>query len=237
MGAVNVLYAAVMTGSVATGVILSSRMPKPPGLGRAHRLVVGAAAIVGGCLGAKAPFLLGDPRALTTVRVWLENGRTLTYGLVGGYLAVELAKWSAGIRVKTGDYLAVPLAASIAVGRLGCFVGGCCFGAPTTAPWAVRFADGVPRHPTQLYEMAFHAAAAAALLWLGRRRRFERQRIKLYIAAYLVYRFFTEWVRPEPTIALGLTFYQWSVPPMLLLFAWLAWRDRTPPRSLVDMHG
>jgi phosphatidylglycerol---prolipoprotein diacylglyceryl transferase len=219
-------YVAVMLGSMATGVLVSSRLPRPTGLTRTQRLIVSMGALAGGCLGAKAPFLVLDPRALTTLGVWLENGRTITYGLVGGYLGVEAAKWAAGIKVKTGDSLVVPLAASVAVGRLGCFVGGCCYGAATSVPWSVDFGDGVARHPTQLYEFVFHASAAVLLWQAGLRGLFERQRVKLYIAAYLVYRFLTEWIRPEPRMALGLTFYQLSVPPMLALFAWLAWVDR-----------
>jgi phosphatidylglycerol:prolipoprotein diacylglycerol transferase len=89
----------------------------------------------------------------------------------------------------------------------------------------VVFHDGIPRHPTQLYEAAFHASAAVFLAWAGRRGLFRLQRIKLYIMAYLVYRFFTEFIRPEPVAALGLTAYQWGALVLLPVFAWLWRRD------------
>lgn len=232
----NVPYVALMISSVAVGLVVSRLSPRPLPLSRGNKAIVMIGAVAGGCLGAKLPFLLQDPAALRTIDIWFENGRTITYGLVGGYLGVEAAKFAAGIRVKTGDSLAAPLAASIAVGRLGCFVGGCCFGTPTDLPWGHDFGDGISRHPTQIYEAIFHACAAIVLFWLGRRQLFQRQLVKAYIATYLVYRFITEIIRPEPRLAFGLTFYQWSVLPMLALFACLAWSDR-PSSTQSSMTG
>ena len=99
---------------------------------------------------------------------WLADGKTVVTGLAFGYLAVELTKLSLGVRVKTGDGLAFPLALALAVGRWGCFCNGCCYGVVTTLPWGVVFHDGVPRHPTQLYESLFHGTTAVVLLLLAR---------------------------------------------------------------------
>jgi hypothetical protein len=49
--------------------------------------------------------------------------------------------------------------------------------------------------------------------------------IKLYIIAYLCYRFFSEFIRPEPEIWLGLTAYQWAAVALIPLFACLWIRD------------
>ncbi len=155
-------------------------------------------------IGAKLPFALSDWPGLLTGRVWLENGKTIVFGLVGGYAGVEIVKAYLGVRVKTGDSFAVPVAAAVGVGRLGCFVAGCCHGTATRLPWAVDFGDGVRRHPTQLYEMAFHLSAALVLTLFARRGWCSGQRFKLYLLAYLIYRFGSEWVRPEPVLARGL---------------------------------
>ena len=53
-------------------------------------------------------------------------------GIVGGYFGVELAKWTLDVRIKTGDTFAVPVAVGVAIGRVACFVGGCCYGAYET---------------------------------------------------------------------------------------------------------
>ncbi len=176
-------------------------------------------------LGAKLPFLLSDWHGLLTGRAWFENGKTIVFGIVGGYLGVELAKANLGVRVKTGDTFAVPVAAAVSVGRLACFVGGCCYGVPTRLPWGVDFGDGLRRHPTQLYESAFHLSMALLLAWFQRRKWFRGQLIKLYILSYLVYRILSEFLRPESVLALGLTGYQWAALALLPVFVWLWVRD------------
>src|SRR5207248_8358337 len=137
-------------------------------------------AFLGGVLGAKLPFAFaggGDWFA----DAWLADGKTVTTGLVGAYLGVELAKWLLGVRGKTGDAFALPLALALAVGRWGCFFHGCCCGVPTTLPWGVDFGDGIPRHPTQAYESLFHLAMALLLVATFRYDRFAGNRLKLYL--------------------------------------------------------
>jgi phosphatidylglycerol:prolipoprotein diacylglycerol transferase len=172
-----------------------------------------------------APIMLLDWDGLLSGRAWFDDGKTILFGLVGGYFGVEAAKWSLGVRVKTGDSLAAPVAAAVAVGRLACFSAGCCFGTPTDLPWGVDFGDGIRRHPTQLYEFLFHFGACVALTQLRRRGLFRRQLVKLYILAYLVYRFLTEYVRPEPRLG-PLTVYQWAALAFAPLFVFLWWLDR-----------
>ena len=118
-------------------------------------------------------------------------------------------KLALGVRVKTGDTFALPLALALAVGRWGCFFNGCCYGTPTDLPWGVDFGDGVRRHPTQIYESLFHLTMAGVLIAVVLRGRFRDHRLKLYLIAYRRYRFATEFIRPEPVYAAGLTFYQW----------------------------
>ena len=136
-----------MTGLVVAR-LQGERLPLP---GR-ERLAIALGAFVGGMIGAKLPYVFADWAKLASGEAWLEGGKTITTGLVGGYFGVELAKKAAGITVKTGDAICVPVAAALAVGRLACLVGGCCYGVATTLPWAMDFGDGVRRHPTQLYE-------------------------------------------------------------------------------------
>lgn len=214
-------YTLVMLAAIATGVLVRRHSGASLPIPRWQSALLGLGAFVGGALFAKLPYVLGDWEGLRSGTAWLADGRTLTWGFVGGYVGVELAKWALQIRMKTGDSFAVPVAASVAVGRLGCFVGGCCFGRETDLPWGVDFGDGAHRHPTQLYECAFHALCAVTLHAIGRRGAFPRQRIKLYVMAYMLYRFFTEWLRPEPIVGMGLTFYQWSAITFFALFAGL----------------
>lgn len=207
-------------------------------LSRMDRLAVALAAFTGGVLGAKLPFVLVSGSPIGDPASWLTDGKTIVAGLAGGYLAVELTKLARGIQVKTGDDIVIPLAASLVVGRWGCFFAGCCAGAPTDVAWGMPFGDGVLRHPTQLYEVAFHATMLGLLLDLQRRDALRFQRIKLYLIAYGTFRFFIELVRTEPRWHLGLTVYQWAalalVVPLLV-----QWRVDAPlsRRTAPDRAG
>jgi phosphatidylglycerol:prolipoprotein diacylglycerol transferase len=107
---------------------------------------------------------------------------------------------------------AAPLGHSI--GRVGCFLNGCCYGKPTNVPWAVRFRnrvlcpDDLTRHPTQLYE-----AVGLLLLFafLARYPSTSRgKRFWLWVGGYGLLRFITEfWRAGSKPICLGLTAPQW----------------------------
>jgi phosphatidylglycerol:prolipoprotein diacylglycerol transferase len=225
---------AVFTLSALAVFLLARRLtPRPPALAAEppwKRAALALAAFVGGALGAKLPFALADPAGWWSPAAWLADGKTITTGLMGGYLAVELTKAALGVRVKTGDTFALPLALALAVGRLGCFWNGCCYGRATGLPWAVSFEVGgrlLPCHPTQLYEAAFHLTAAFVLAWLTARGLLPTRRLAAYLIAYAAFRFLTEWVRPEPVWLLGLTFYQWAAlalaAGLAAQWAWEAW--------------
>lgn len=120
-----------------------------------------AAAVAGAALGAKLLFWLEDPH-LTLENLhnpaYFVGGKTIVGALAGGLITVELMKRYIGLGTSTGDLYAIPLALGIAIGRMGCFLTGISdntYGIPTNLPWGINFGDGVPRHPTQLYEIAF----------------------------------------------------------------------------------
>lgn len=94
-------------------------------------------------------------------------------------------------------------------------------------PWGVSFPlaqdeAGIVRHPTQLYELAFHSIAALALLVMDRKRWLVGNQLKAYLIAYMVYRFVSEWLRPESPVWLNLTAYQLSsvVIAAILILLW-----------------
>ena len=161
-------------------------------------------------IGSKLPFVLSDWEGLRSGAAWFSDGKTIMFGLVGGYAGVELAKAILQIRVKTGDTFAVPVPLAVAVGRLGCFRPVAATARQRACPGASTSATTSCAHPTQLYEAAFHLSAAFVLLWLLRKGLFRGQLFKLYLIAYFVFRFFTEFLRPEPRLWLDLTGYQWA---------------------------
>ncbi len=126
------------------------------------RWAVVAAAFGGGAIGAKLLFLLEDPPLILSnlhnPAYLINGGKTIVGALAGGLITVELIKRYIGLSTSTGDLYAIPLAVGIAIGRIGCFLTGLpdnTYGTPTRLPWGIDFGDGIPRHPTQLYEIAF----------------------------------------------------------------------------------
>jgi len=224
-------YTLVMLAAIVVmGLLLRRWQAKLP-LAWWQKLGIGVGGFCGAMIGAKLPFVLTDWTGFVSGTAWLSDGKTIMFGIVGGYFGVELAKWTLDIRIKTGDTFAVPVAVGVAIGRVACFIGGCCYGTPTSLPWGICFAksgDSLPRHPTQLYEAAFHLTMAGLLFVLQQRGLFRSQLIKLYILAYLAYRFLTEFIRPEPSLLLGLTAYQWTALALAPVFVGLWVRDSAP---------
>jgi prolipoprotein diacylglyceryltransferase len=179
-----------------------------------QRWIIIAAAAVGALLGSR---ILGVLEQAPRIGIhWqsflLPGGKTIVGGLLGGWAAVEIAKRIRGIRSRTGDLFAVPLCIGIAVGRIGCFLAGLAddtYGMPTMAPWGIDFGDGIRRHPTQLYEIAFLLLLALFLHTFNKRPHREGTTFRLFMAAYLAWRLMIDFIKPQPTIA-GLNLIQWA---------------------------
>jgi phosphatidylglycerol:prolipoprotein diacylglycerol transferase len=223
------LYSVIMLVAVVVGALLLRVSQRELSLNSSDKIAIGLGAFCGAIIGAKLPFALSDWEGLRSGAVWFSNGKTIVFGMVGAYFGVELAKWICDIRIKTGDSFAVPAAVAVSIGRLSCFAAGCCYGTPTTLPWGVHFqlADGglVARHPTQLYESAFHLLIALMMTLLRQHGIWRGQLVKFYIISYLIYRWLTEFIRPEPKILFAFTGYQWFAIGAVPIFAWLWWRD------------
>lgn len=199
-----------MSGSAAyalfqvLALLVAFALRRPSPLPPMQRAAVVAGALFGAGLGAKLPFVLLSGEPLLSLGPWIRDGKTILAGMAGGYLGVELFKALAGVRAKTGDSFAVPLAAAVAVGRLGCLFNGCC---------------SAPGLYVPLWESAFHGTMAVVLWRLERAGRFRLQLLKLYLLAYAAFRFLVEFVRTEPRVWLGLTAYQYGAAALAALMA------------------
>lgn len=221
-------YACIMGLAIGAAWLIARRTQIALPLDRTQKLGIGIGAFCGAMIGAKLPFVLADWNGMLSGAAWFSDGKTILTGLVGGYLGVELAKWALDVHVRTGDSFVVPVAVAVGIGRLGCFVIGCCYGTPTSLPWGMQFptaGDSLPRHPTQLYEAIFHLTMAGLMAVLLRNGIWRGQLIKAYIIAYAFYRFATEFIRPEAKFWLGLTGYQWVALALIAVFLGLWRRD------------
>ncbi|MBC7802265.1 MAG: prolipoprotein diacylglyceryl transferase, partial [Candidatus Parcubacteria bacterium] len=117
--------------------------------------------------------------------------------------------------------------------RLGNFINGELWGRVTDAPWGMVFrgAGPLPRHPSQLYQMALEGLALFALLWwFSSRPRPRTQASALFLIGYGAFRFIGEFAR-EPDaflgfLAFGLSMGQWLSLPMIVAGIWLYVRSQ-----------
>lgn len=144
------------------------------------------------------------------------GSRTILGSLVGGYIGVKTAKKIGGIKEKTGDPFALSAVLAMGIGRIGCLLGGCCYGKPTDK-WFGIFMAGQSRYPTQVIEMAFDFALFIVLWNLRDKIKNPGDLFKLFLFSYSTFRFFIEFIRTEPVIWLGLTVYQLIAIPIILI--------------------
>jgi phosphatidylglycerol---prolipoprotein diacylglyceryl transferase len=111
----------------------------------------------------------------------------------------------------TMDVFAPGVILGQAIGRVGCFAAGCCWGRECELPWGVRFrsnaASPVPLdrtlHPVQLYESAANLVIFAVLIRLAGRTHRPGQVIGMYLVLYSAARFVIEFFRYHEQALVG----------------------------------
>jgi phosphatidylglycerol:prolipoprotein diacylglycerol transferase len=179
-----------------------------------------AITLVAALLGAKFAVLMGD--ALWPLRPFHEweqlllSGRSIVGALLFGFLAAEAAKPLLGYTLPPNDRFAILLPFSIATGRIGCWLTGCCLGVESQGPLAVVGRDGVSRIPAAPIEFVFHVAAGIALIVLWRRKLLAGRLFALYLVGYGTFRVASEFWRVTPKAFAGLSAYQWMALAMVV---------------------
>jgi phosphatidylglycerol:prolipoprotein diacylglycerol transferase len=216
--------------------------------------------LTGGLIGARA-FFLAEYRDTVhqfwdVFKVW--QGGIVFYGCIIGGLIGSMIFW-ARRRFPfwpMADAVATALALGIMLGRLGCWLNGCCFGAVSEAPWAVTFPAGTPAwshhvheglipptaarslpvHPSQLLAALDGLVLLVLLSAYYPRRRRDGEVMALLMVAYPILRFLNEGLRgDEGPVLAGLTIAQVISAALLPcgLITWL-YLSRLPLGRLAD---
>jgi len=214
-------YGVLVATGFLLGLGLAVRQAKKEGIPPNKIVDLGFYILLSALIGSRlfyvminAGYYIKNP--LDIFKVW-EGGLVFYGGLVLTVLTVlwyvkknALSIWS------TADLFAPSLAIGHAIGRIGCFCAGCCYGKPAEGlPWAVSFTDpqtlalvGIPLHPTQIYESLGELTIFLVLITLRRHKSFNGQLFVTYVMLYSVLRFIVEFFRGD--IARGFITHQLS---------------------------
>jgi len=203
-------------------------------------VVAATVAIYGGLLGARSLYILiyypklfmEEP--LLAIAFWQSTGTWLggpLAGLLSAAIMLRLAKRT--IWDNVGSFVPGLVLAHM-ICRVGCIVNGCCYGSPTTLPWAVYSeALGCMVHPTAVYSMLCELIVFITLQRLWHITATRPYLFPAYGMMLSFHRFFTEMLRGsdfEPWIIPGLrTFQAVSVFLFIIslsMFLILKWRKR-----------
>jgi phosphatidylglycerol:prolipoprotein diacylglycerol transferase len=159
---------------------------------------------------------------LSIFKIW--QGGLVYYG---GFIAVIIfvyayAKRKKILLFKLCDFFVPALALGHALGRIGCFFAGCCYGKESSLPWAVIFINehslavrGKPLHPTQLYEAFANLLLFIFLHFYSKKKRRSGVSFAVYTISYAVLRFIIEFFRSDYR---GAQYFGFSVSQIISVF-------------------
>jgi len=201
----------VFFGLLAGGIVYYFEAKKKGSLNE-NSFLIAFGSLAGGILGAKLlEWSINFNLVINHIANldYILSGRTIVGGLIGGVIGSNITKKILRIKEKKGNLFAPAVALGVAVGRIGCFFYGCCYGKETFLPWGVNFGDGVLRHPTQIYESFFMLGMFFYLEKIKSRPNLKPGELfKILMISYFIFRFFIEFIRVEKIAFFGLTVFQ-----------------------------
>jgi len=219
LGSVTIYsYGIMLALAFGVGIYLARKRAVTVGINSQTIMDLGVYVLISSIIGARLLYVLSNLSYYKThpLEVVFSRYGFIFYG--GLILAIIVGSWyikRQNLSVwKTADVIAPSIAIGHAIGRIGCFLNGCCYGKPTTLPWGVMLPGSDPLqltrlHPTQLYSCASNLIIFCILTYLWKRRKFDGQIFLLYLILYAVARFTIEIYRGDnPYILLHLTLSQ-----------------------------
>lgn len=208
-------YGVMMVLAYLTVIIIMKYTHKIEGFTYDQAIDISIYSIVGGVLGARLLFVflnmskfMKDPLHIIFVR---EGGLSWHGGLMGGFVGMLLLHFFKKMPLgKICDYAAVHVTIALAVGRIGCFLNGCCYGKIANVPWAVEFTGANlagHRHPTQIYESLMLVVCFVFMLYWWKNKKFDGEMTFLMFASYGLVRFIVEIFRDNTSNQ-----YFWGIP-------------------------
>lgn len=199
-------YGLMIGLGIAASLMLSSRRARQRGLSEDTVSTMTIVAVLTGYLGSKLLYclvnfdrLLADPLSVLGSEGWVVYG-----GILGGVAGCWLYCRRKGLNFLAWSDLLLPgVALAQSLGRVGCFLAGCCYGRETASRLGVIFPAGslapagVRLLPTQLFSAAGDLAICLALLAMEKRNDFRGRTTAMYLLLYSAGRFALEFFRGD----------------------------------------
>jgi phosphatidylglycerol:prolipoprotein diacylglycerol transferase len=213
-------YGVMLAAAYLVGLQLAIVRGRRAGLDPSRLLDLGVAIVISALVGAKLLLLFVNFNYFRNnpeeVMVLARSGGVFYGGLIAATLVAFWYMWRHSLPAwKTCDAFSPGIAVGHVIGRLGCLLAGCCYGKPSSMPWAITFTDplaaanvgtplNVALHPTQLYEAGAELVILVLLLATERRgRRFEGRTFWGYMLLYAISRFMIEFYRGDERGMIG----------------------------------
>ena len=205
-----------------------------------NRIWIVIGAIFGALLGSRLVGALEDPVAWRNAKnglLYFYQNKTVVGGFLGGLAGVEVFKKFINEKKASGDLFVFPMLLALIIGRIGCFSMGVheeTYGLPTTFFTGMNLGDGVPRHPVTLYEIGFLICVWITLRPLKHRTILQNGALfKVFMIAYLAFRFGLDFIKPHYTFSFGLSAIQ--IACLLGLLYYLPYLIK--PKKLLAAHA
>ncbi len=207
-------YGLLVAAGFIVGALLAARHAPRMGLSPDKIITLVLVILVSGILGSRIFYVLiniKDYLANPLEIVMLTHGGLVFYGgAISAFCAALIYIKKAGLPlIDTFDLLTPFIALGHAIGRIGCFLNGCCYGKPVSGWFGIAFEDGITRIPTQIYSSLLLLCLFIFLRMRLDKRKFAGQVFYLYLIFYSTGRVLMEFLRGDnPAVFLKLTFSQ-----------------------------
>lgn len=202
-------YGAMMALGILTAMVISMVRGKKREFDIDHLTNIMMYGVLGGIIGAKLLFIITEiPQIIknpSSIKYMITGGLVVYGAIIGGALTALIYCRRKHISFLDHFDLMVPsIAFAQSMGRIGCFLAGCCYGAETTGPLSVTFKEsliapnGVSLYPTQIFSSIGDFIIGCVLLKFASKTRERGQTSGLYMILYSIGRFIIEFLRSDP---------------------------------------
>jgi phosphatidylglycerol:prolipoprotein diacylglycerol transferase len=203
-------YGLFVAMGIVAGILVTIRIGKSQGIGTQQIVDMDLIIIFSGIIGSRLAYIIMNfsyykTNLMDILKLW-HGGLVFSGGLIAVLFAIVLYTWRRNFNIwQIGDLCSPAAAIGQSIGRIGCFMAGCCYGKPTDVPWAVVFTDprslawlkNIPLHPTQLYSSLSGLIIFIVLMILSAKKKFEGQVLLWFLILHSTQRLLIERFRGD----------------------------------------